>query len=468
MDMENSADNHTLESDVVTPQCLSGYKRLLRVCIFSVSALLLLVLALPTIVAVTGLQNVLLDRATTDKDVSASAGSASLGWFTPVTLRHMKVERGDGTLTVDTDSFSTERSLLNLVLGLPDVGTITLDRPSVVVRPDGETSEGKDENAGVGSTSVARQLKVVIRDGAFSILLASELKPIVAVDEISFVARTERSGELSLLVVEPVKLIDRRRLTPELCDRGLQFIAPILSEATTVSGELTVDVRECQLPIGGVTDEDRAKSTKFSGQIVLHEVETGLRNPVLSQIVSVIATLSGRQFASVRVADETQIDFRVENGQVYHEGLVLVIPELSDDLSIQTSGWVDFEENIDIRILVNLAGLATSRGGVLTSLMQAPLELRMTGTLKDPKIELPEGRSMLDELAGRLTGGDSGTAAGGKSNLTEAISDLIGGFAGESKGKPDAKKTARGIFDLIKAIQDDSGGGRSREQPPRQ
>ena len=144
---------------------------------------------------------------------------------------------------------------------------------------------------------------------------------------------------------------------------------------------------------------------------------------------------------------------------------MLVVPELSDGLSIQTSGWVDFEQNIDIQILVNLSGFANSRIEMLTSFMQAPLELRMTGTLKDPKIELPEGRSMLDELAGRLTGGDAGTATGGKSNLTGAISDLIGGLAGDSEDKPDTKKAARGIFDLIQAIQGDSDDDQPKKQP---
>ena len=301
MDSENTAIDYESESDTGTPERRSGFKWLLRIFVGGVLALALLVLALPTIVAMFGLQNILLGRATVEQDVSASAGSASLGWFTPITLSHMKVERDDGTLTVDAASFSTERSLL----GLPDVGTITLDRPSVVLRPDGKASKEADEDGDRDSKAGPPQLAVVIRDGAVVIQLPSEAEPIVAVDGISFVARTERSDDVSLLVVEPVKLIDRRRLTPELCGRGLQFIAPVLSEATTVSGELTVDVKEFQLPIGNVTDEDRARLTKFSGQIVLHEVETGLRNPVLAQIVSVIATLSGGQFDLVRVANDT-------------------------------------------------------------------------------------------------------------------------------------------------------------------
>jgi hypothetical protein len=469
MDSEDTAIDYESESDTGTPERRSGFKWLLRIFVGGVLALALLVLALPMIVAMFGLQNILLGRATVEQDVSASAGSASLGWFTPITLSHMKVERDDGTLTVDAASFSTERSLLDLLLdlllGLPDVGTITLDRPSVVLRPGGETSESDDGHGGSVSKDAPPQLRVVIRDGAVAIQLPSETEPVFAVDEISFVARTERSEDVSLLVVEPVKLIDRRRLTPELCSRGLQFIAPILSEATTVSGELSVEVKEFQLPIGGVTDEDRAKLTKCSGMIVLHEVETGLRNPVLSQIVSVIAKLSIRRFDSVCVADETRVNFLVENGRVYHEGLTLLIPELSDELLLMTSGWVDLEENIDIRVLVNLSGFANSRIEMLTSFMQAPLELRMTGTLKDPKIELPEERSMLDELAGQLTGGDAGTATGGKSNLTGAISDLISGLAGDSEDKPDTKKAARGIFDLIQAIQGDSDDDQPKKQP---
>ena len=77
---------------------------------------------------------------------------------------------------------------------------------------------------------------------------------------------------------------------------------------------------------------------------------------------------------------------------------------------------------------------------------------------------------MLDQLKGRfgeLTGvGDSSRGSNG-TNLTGAITDLVGGLVGDSDAKPDVKKTARGIFDLIEVIRNkpdaDRQNGPNRE-----
>ncbi|NQV22739.1 MAG: hypothetical protein HQ518_00085, partial [Rhodopirellula sp.] len=245
-----------------------------------------------------------------------------------------------------------------------------------------------------------------------------------------------------------------------------QLIAPILSDAAVVTGRLTVELDEFQIPIGKVTPEERVQLTRISGHMLLHQVATGLKNPLLAELASVLGTLSGGSFATVRASEETAVRFRVENGRVHHEGLTLLVPELARDLTIQTSGWVDLDENIDVRIVVNFSGVIASRNEILNSLTQAPLELHMTGTLKNPKISLPAGRDIFDELAGRLgdmTGRDPSEAVNRQPNLTGAISDLVGGLVGDQDKKPDAKRTARGIFDLIRSIQNDA---KPSKQPP--
>jgi hypothetical protein len=284
---------------------------------------------------------------------------------------------------------------------------------------------------------------------------------VISVDGISFVGRTEVENETSLLVIEPVKLFDRRELTPKLCDQGLQLITPILSDSATVTGCLSIELDDFQIPIGTVTQDERVELTRISGRMSLHRVETGLKNPLLAEIASVLAAVSGCRFTRVLASEETEVRFQVEDGRVYHEGLTLLIPELASDLTIRTSGWVDLEENIDVQILVGISGLASSRIEVLDSLIQAPLEIRMTGTLTHPEISLPAGRNMLDlitERLGGLTGLDIDTSLNPEANLPGAISDLVEGLVGDENGNPDTKKTARGIFDLINVIRNKPDG----------
>lgn len=436
----------------------TGRKMAVRLAALIGAGVVLTIIGLPTIVATTGLHNVILGRAAEGRELSVTADSATLAWFAPVGLRQANVQRDDRSWGVSTESFTTDKTLLQLLLAPSDVGTINLDRPMVVLQPiDSPETDGVDGPA--KRKTIYPPLRAVVRDGAVELRTADDSEPVIAVDGISFVGRTEVANETSVLIVEPVKLFDRRELTPELCDQGLQLIAPFLSEAAMVTGQLTVELDEFRIPIGTVTPEERVQMTRIGGRMMLHRVETGLKNPLLAEIASVLATMSGGRFATVRASEETHVDFRVENGRVHHEGLTLLVPELASGLTIQTSGWVDLDENIDVRILIDLSDVISSRVAMLNSLTQAPLEIRMTGTLKKPRISLPAGRDLLDKFAGglgQLTGRDDPTEPGRKPNVAGAISDLVGGLVGEKAANPDVNKTARGIFDLIGAIRDKS------------
>jgi hypothetical protein len=450
-----------VDQDTVAPS--TRRKMVVRLAALLGAGLVLIIIGLPTIVATTGLHDVILGRAAQGRELSVTADSATLAWFAPVSLRNADVKRDDKSWEVSTETFSTDKTLLQLLLAPSDVGTITLDRPTVVLQPiDSPEADNEDEPAKAKTTYPP--LRAVVRDGAVELRTAENPEPVIAIDGISFVGRTEVANETSVLIVEPVKLFDRRELTPELCDQGLQLIAPFLSDAAMVTGQLTVELDEFQIPIGTVTPEERVQMTRIAGRMMLHRVETGLKNPLLAEIASVLATMSGGNFATVRASEETHVEFRVENGRVHHEGLTLLVPELASGLTIQTSGWVDLDENIDVRILIDLSDVISSRVAMLNNLTQAPLEIRMTGTLKDPRLSLPAGRDLLDKLAGglgQLTGRDNPTKSGQKPNVAGAISDLVGGLVGDKDEEPDAKRTARGIFDLIGAIR-----GKSDDDKP--
>lgn len=435
-------------------------KMLLRLAVLLGGVFLLVIIGLPTIVAMTGLHSSILDRVAEGRELSVTAESATLAWFAPVTLRNTDVKRDDESWQFSAEAFSTDRSLFQFLLTPAEIGTVNLDRPIVIVKP--VNRDESDDNTDVSkSKTVYPELRTVISDGTVEVLGPVGTEPVISVDGISFVGRTEVENETSLLVIEPVKLFDRRELTPKLCDQGLQLIAPILSDSATVTGRLSIELDDFQIPIGTVTQDERVELTRISGRMSLHRVETGLKNPLLAKIASVLAAVSGGRFATIRVSEETEVRFQVVDGRVHHEGLTLLIPELASDLTIRTSGWVDLEENIDVQILVGISGLASSRIEVLSSLIQAPLEIRMTGTLTHPEISLPAGRNMLDQITerlGGLTGLDVGTSLNPDANLPGAISDLVEGLVGDEKGNPDAKKTARGIFDLINVIRNKPDG----------
>lgn len=451
-------DPDGLQESVETrrPESRVTRRRVIRSAVWILSGLVLLLVGLPSILAWTGTHDVVLTQLSAKHDVTANARSASLGWTKPVSLHDLDMERLDQSWSVRTETFSTDKTLLQwLFRDDQDFGTVELHQPHVVLRTLrlGETHE---ESGDMKSSADERnpRLRTIVRNGSLEIHQPDNEDPVVEVDEISFVGRTE--VESGLFVVEPVRLLDRRELTRELCDRGLQLIAPLLAEAAYVNGQVTVDIDEFQVPIGNVDSEERIDRTRISGLMRLHEVETGIRNPLMAEIAAILSAISGGRPTTVRLSEDSQIRFRVDHGRVYHEGLVLLIPELSHDLTVTTSGWVDLDENIDIRIRVDLSGSAVSAGEVLRRLTGAPLELVLTGTIQRPRLRLPAGRSILEELSGRLDlviGDRRRDSSQGQESVSGAISDLVGGLLGDDQGKPDVGRSARGVLDLIQTFQ---------------
>ncbi|MGZ0170129.1 MAG: hypothetical protein ACKVHE_11275, partial [Planctomycetales bacterium] len=129
----DASSSEQLPAEKQTVQPATGRKMLLRLVALVIAGLCLVVIGLPTIVATTWLHNAILGKAADWRELSVSADSATLGWFAPVTLRGADVKRDDRSWEFTTPNFSTDKTLLQLLLAPSDIGTINLDRPVVVV-----------------------------------------------------------------------------------------------------------------------------------------------------------------------------------------------------------------------------------------------------------------------------------------------------------------------------------------------
>lgn len=108
-----------------------------------VGVLALLVLAAPTLVGSTPLRGWLLAKAVPPEAGVLSVESASLGWFTQTSLTGVHLVDDQGRVVLHADRVHLDRSLWQLMGAPSDLGTITIDRPAVLVvaRPDGSSLE---------------------------------------------------------------------------------------------------------------------------------------------------------------------------------------------------------------------------------------------------------------------------------------------------------------------------------------
>ncbi|MGM0488966.1 MAG: hypothetical protein ACQESR_19675, partial [Planctomycetota bacterium] len=82
-------------------------------------------------------------RLTSDLEARVTTESVALGWFAPVVVRKVRVENVSGESVATVEAIRSEATLLSLLLGGGDFGTVFVEGPEVELRlrPDGSNLE---------------------------------------------------------------------------------------------------------------------------------------------------------------------------------------------------------------------------------------------------------------------------------------------------------------------------------------
>jgi hypothetical protein len=134
------------------------------------------------------------------------------------------------------------------------------------------------------------------------------------------------------LTLPPGPLARQVQFTPEIGVAGLQFIAPMLANATTVQGSFSIDLDTCRIPLRAPDKGDLA------GRLTIHSLQIG-PGPLIQQLTSLLA-----REAPADLRHESVVPFRMADGRIYHEGLELAFP----DLTVRTHGSVGLDQSVSI------------------------------------------------------------------------------------------------------------------------
>ncbi|MBI3839586.1 MAG: hypothetical protein HY288_16825, partial [Planctomycetia bacterium] len=186
-------------------------------------------------------------------------------------------------------------------------------------------------------------------------------------------------------------------LSPELCARGLKFVAPILAESTVAEGSFSIALDGGRLPISDLGAGDVAGKMAMRGQakpgpvaqeflIFIRELTTILKRGVLANLAD--------QSGALLAIDDSNIEFRMVNRRVYHRGLQFMVGAVP----VTTHGSVGLDESLaivaEIPLQATLLGIDLSLGTLEGQTLQIPLE----GTLSRPKLD----RRALQQLTGQM------------------------------------------------------------------
>ena len=318
-------------------------RRIYRILRVGLPLLVVVILLAPWVVAKTGLRDRFINRVIRTPNVTATSQSGSFGWFSPPSVQGMELTSEQRHVRIQVNEITAERPWWRLAGSLPELGTITLDKPRIEIElPLGPRPERPE-----------RQIPTftgVVRNGGLTVRVPGLDEPAIDLEDIDLTFRVVDADGGRVLVVDPVTLFEHRKLSPKLCDKMLDLIAPTLGDTQEVSGEVSFALDKFRVPLGLPKDQV-AWQVEMEGTLTLHNVTTQTTGPLLRAIVKVVSDMYGKQPTDVvRGVKDATIRFRVADGRMHHEGLKVGFPDISPDLQVTSRGSVGLDKTLDLHL----------------------------------------------------------------------------------------------------------------------
>ena len=270
-----------------TPTPKRRWRRTVRILGLLAILLVVLIVTAPWIVAHTGLRDEAINAIVASPSVKASSDSASFGWFSPLSVHGLHLNSTNNHVDVRVEDIAAEQAPYQLWSSAPDLGTIKLDKPHVTLELPLDV-QIQERHHRVEPTFTA-----ILKDAALTVRLAGQDEPVIDVDGIDMTFRVEKAEEGRVLTLDPVVIFDRRKLSAKEANKLIHLFDPTMSDNPELGGEFSFSLDKLRIPIGVPRDE-AVKHMEVEGKLVLHQVSTDVKNPMVQAMVHVVADMNGK------------------------------------------------------------------------------------------------------------------------------------------------------------------------------
>lgn len=206
-------------------------------------------------------------------------------------------------------------------------------------------------------------------------------------------------GEAATFNLGQGELLSQVKITAEMANGALKYVAPLLDGSTPAQGRFSIDVAGCSLPLAAPGQGE------IAGRMTVHAIDIG-PGPTLQAVLNIVNTLraaSGqpaRKWETARLKRESVVRFRMVDGSVYHDGLELDF----DGVTVKTRGRVGLDGTLNLAATFSSPRLPRGRSG-----QPGEFTLPIGGTLGQPELDVKNlpatlGGSLRDGTLPRLPG----------------------------------------------------------------
>ncbi len=190
-----------------------------------------------------------------------------------------------------------------------------------------------------------------------------------------------------VILQKPMMVLENVEITPEMCQGWLKYVAPLVAEATSIDGRLSLNLDDARL-----TPAD-PKKQNVAGQLIMHNVTVG-PGPLSNQVIGLV-----KQVDAIRKKDFTQavsstqqvwmnmpeqkIDFQMADGRVIHRNVNVKV----GDASISTAGSVTVDGQLEMLATMPIPDDWIDKSPLLAGMRGQSLNFPVRGTISKPQID---------------------------------------------------------------------------------
>jgi hypothetical protein len=261
------------------------------------------------------------------------------------------------------------------------------------------------------------RLAAALGDGALRI---EPLSLAVGEGQLTASPQVRLDPQPSELTLPPGPLITNVRISPEVSEAMLKYVAPVLAGATQSEGHFSLQLDGTRVPMSDT------KRTDAAGRLSVHSVRIvpGAMARELIGVAQQIEALARRRDPAALLGGingsgsrpdvtllnikDQQVNFRVIDGRVHHQNMEFQV----GDITMRSQGSVGFDQTVQLTLQVPVQDSWIGKEPLLAGLKGQSLQVPVTGTLTRPQLD----KNAIASLSQQLLQGAAKDAIGGEFN----------------------------------------------------
>jgi hypothetical protein len=240
-------------------------------------------------------------------------------------------------------------------------------------------------------TGTIRDPKVFVQNASLVIRPPERKEPILAAHGVDMNMHVEKTDAGPVIVVAPVQIFSKDKLSLGLADGLVKLIAPDLHSSGKVAGEISLAFQKLRIPL--LAKDKLFQRLEAEGTLKLHQVSAVPSYPMVVAVLKLLADMHGKPAPSaISIVDDADIHIQIRDGKLHYDGMRIGIPGIDPTLIVSSGGSVGLDDTLDLRLELPRLRIAKPQN-------KGPVQCRITGTVTDPKIAL-EDASLIVHLGG--------------------------------------------------------------------